>query len=65
MQKQTNKMTDEIHKSTPPSTWKEILEDFYIEHDEQISNGEYSGKMLIVFKRWAEKKYQVPKPKRT
>ena len=44
-----------------PLLWKDILYDFYVEHDKQISNGEYAGKMILVFRDWLEKNYQVPK----
>ena len=44
-----------------PLLWKDILDDFYVEHDKQISNGEYAGKMILVFSDWLEKNYQVPK----
>ena len=44
-----------------PLLWKDILDDFYVEHDKQISNGEYVGKMILVFRDWLEKNYQVPK----
>jgi hypothetical protein len=44
-----------------PLLWKDILDDFYVEHDRQISNGEYTGKMILVFRDWLEKNYQVPK----
>ena len=44
-----------------PLLWKDILDDFYVEHDKQISNGEYAGKMILVFRDWLEKNYQVPK----
>ena len=29
-----------------PLLWKDILDDFYVEHDKQISNGEYKGRMI-------------------
>ena len=44
-----------------PLLWEDILYDFYVEHDKQISNGEYAGKMILVFRDWLEKNYQVPK----
>ena len=44
-----------------PLLWKDILDDFYVEHDKQISNGEYAGKMILVFRDWLENNYQVPK----
>ena len=44
-----------------PLLWKDILDEFYVEHDKQISNGEDAGKMILVFRDWLEKNYQVPK----
>jgi hypothetical protein len=44
-----------------PLLWKDILDDFYVEHDKQISNGEYTGKMILVFKDWLERNFEVPK----
>ena len=44
-----------------PLLWKDILDDFYVEHDKQISNGEYKGRMLLVFRDWLEKNFEVPK----
>ena len=44
-----------------PLLWEDILYDFYVEHDKQISNGEYAGKKILVFRDWLEKNYQVPK----
>ena len=44
-----------------PLLWKDILDDFYVEHDKQISNGEYKGRMILVFRDWLEKNFEVPK----
>lgn len=44
-----------------PFLWKDILDDFYVEHDKQISNGEYKGRMILVFRDWLEKNFEVPK----
>lgn len=43
-----------------PLLWKDILDDFYVEHDKQISNGEYKGRMILVFRDWLEKNFEVP-----
>lgn len=45
---------------TAPLLWKDVLDDFYVEHDKQISSGEYKGKMILVFRDWLEQNYQVP-----
>ena len=44
-----------------PLLWKDILDDFYVENDKQISSGEYKGKMILVFRDWLEKNFEVPK----
>jgi hypothetical protein len=65
MENNVNNTTEPQHDAklpvSEPLLWKDILDDFYVEHDRQISNGEYTGKMILVFRDWLEKNYQVPK----
>ena len=49
-----------LQRVTAPLLWKDVVDDFYVEHDKQISNGEYKGKMILVFRDWLEQNYQVP-----
>jgi hypothetical protein len=57
--------TKAVKQALEPLLWKDILDEFYIKHDKQISNGEYTGKMLLVFRDWLEKNFEVPKRKLT
>ena len=59
--KTTNVGNEVLADVSEPLLWEDILYDFYVEHDKQISNGEYAGKMILVFRDWLEKNYQVPK----
>jgi len=43
-----------------PSNWKEILEDFYIEFDTEITNGDFKNRMILEYNKWLAKHYNMP-----
>jgi hypothetical protein len=43
-----------------PLLWKDIVDEFYVKYDRQISSGQFKGRLLLVFKEWLEENWQVP-----
>ncbi len=39
--------------------WSDVFDEFYLEHDEQISSGAFNGMMLVKFHEWVENKYPL------
>lgn len=49
-----------LQSDTEIKDWEEVKTEFYIEHDTQISRGDYAGKMLLVFVEWLKVHYKIP-----